>query len=155
MKNAVAVMALLLSTGGIFVSLAREEMRCYLGLANDCGVQERTNSPQPNTEAVKEPKQESVSYPSRVERTRDTHDTDIEKVPHRTPSERPSEASQTEVKAIDKTTEPTEKPVEKETAQKSLAEPFKIQPIEVIPPPEVQSESQPIEVIPPPEAQPQ
>lgn len=154
MKNAVAVMALLLSTGGIFVSLAREEMRCYLGLANDCGVQERTISPQPNTEAAKEPEQESVSSPSRVERTRD-HDTHNENVPYRTQIERPSEASQTEVKAIEKTTEPTEKPVEKETAQKSLAEPFKIQPIEVIPPPEVQSESQPIEVIPPPEDQPQ
>ncbi|WP_206816860.1 hypothetical protein [Chroococcus sp. FPU101] len=155
MKNAVAVVALLLSVGGIFVSLAREEMRCYLGLANDCGVQERTTSPQPNTEAAKEPEQESVSSPSRVERTRDTHDTHSEKVPRRTQSENPSETPQTEVKAIDKTTEPSEKPIGKETAQKSLVEPFKIQPIEVIPPPEVQSESQPIEVIPPPEDQPQ
>lgn len=139
MRNAVAVVALLISAGGIFVSLAREEMRCYLGLANECGIQERTISPKPTQEAAREDqKQESVS-PTRVEGVS---------------TRKPKPTSEPE--AVSETKEPSEKLIEKETAQKSLIEPTKSQAIEVIPPPEAanQSESIPLEVIPPPENQP-
>lgn len=139
MRNAVAVVALLISVGGIFVSLAREEMRCYLGLANECGIQEKMSdpSPEPIQESVKEPqKEETVSSPKTVERV----------------TESKPEESTSEPEAVSETKEPSEKLIEKETVQKSLSEPFKSQPIEVIPPPEVQNEGQPIEVIPPPEA---
>lgn len=135
MRNAVAVVALLISVGGIFVSIAREEMRCYLGLANECGLPEKATSPNSTQkeEARENKKEETVYSPTRVE----------------TSTRKPEPIFEPE--AVIETKESSEKLIEKETAQKLLIEPFKSQPIEVIPPPEVQSESQPIEVIPPPE----
>jgi hypothetical protein len=135
MRNAVAVVALLISVGGIFVSIAREEMRCYLGLANECGLPEKATPPNSTQkeEARENQKEETVYSPTRVE----------------TSTRKPEPIFEPE--AVSETKESSEKLIEKETAQKSFIEPFKSQPIEVIPPPEVQSESQPIEVIPPPE----
>lgn len=145
MRNAIAVMALFISVGGIFVSLAREEMRCYLGLV-DCSIPQ-TTSPQPRQEASQEtPK--TVTSPTK-EAVQESNSTANEKTD--TLGE-----TQSEVKAVDKTNEAKELPVEKETAQKSLDAPFKSQPIEVIPPPEAHNNgSQPIEVIPPPGEKPQ
>lgn len=135
MRNVVTVMALLISVGGIFVSIAREEMRCYLGLANECGLQEKTTFPNSTPEAAREHQtEEAVSSPRKVERAS---------------TRQPEPISKPEV--VSETKEPSEKLIEKETAQKSLSNPFKSQPLEVIPPPEVQSEGQLIEVIPPPE----
>lgn len=49
MKNLITVIALLLSMTGIFVSLAREELRCRLGLSsNECKPASLPVTPEPS-----------------------------------------------------------------------------------------------------------
>lgn len=142
MKNFVAVVALIISVGGIFVTLAREEMRCYLGLASvECGVLQQTAPPESKPTTAKEARREEG------DRSEPTH---TGSKPQTQPTHTSSE-SRTEPKTVEK---PAKREVE-QSAQKSHAEPSKSQPIEVIPPPEAanksENEGQPIEVIPPPE----
>ncbi|WP_353673480.1 hypothetical protein [Synechocystis sp. LKSZ1] len=56
MKNTLTVVALLLSITGIFVSLAREELRCRLGLAEACtSVPSQPIFPGPSLEPSRKP----------------------------------------------------------------------------------------------------
>jgi hypothetical protein len=116
MKNAVAVMALLISVGGIFVSLAREEMRCYLGLTDDCRVRGKTIAPNTRKPTGEPEKQEVV------------------------PTAQPTPMSdrKPEPKAAPQlSTEPTKsQPLEVIPPPPEAANKSEGQPIEVIPPPE-------------------
>ncbi|MBR8829842.1 MAG: hypothetical protein N5P05_001201 [Chroococcopsis gigantea SAG 12.99] len=131
MKNILTLLALLISVSGIGVSLAREEVRCLLGLESSCSAgklpekeiapAEKATNPQPETTKVKsttyEPKKalkEETSQPETVIK---------EDIPVSTKQE-------------DKTNE-----------LKAIPEPNS-QPLEVIPPPDG---GQPLEVTSPPQ----
>jgi hypothetical protein len=138
MKNILTLLALLISVSGIGVSLAREEVRCLIGLDSRC--QSRRLSPKQieparkvvNTQA--QPSQESApdSQPDKA----------IKQL-----APQPSAPVKKEL-PVEEATEPVgTKEIDKSNTLEAIPEPPS-QPLEVIP---AEEAGQAIEVIPPPE----
>lgn len=134
MKSMLTLLALVISVTGVFVSIAREELRCYMGLdaiscqSNPDTVKEESPSP----EVIQRVRQ--VIQPSPSTKTDEVNEPS-KAIPSPSPIEETKESASNTPSVIEETSQPQS------------------QPIEVIPPPEEisQPQSQPIEVIPQPE----
>ncbi len=138
MKNILTLLALFISISGIGVSLAREEVRCLIGLDSRCQSRKLpTKEIQPARKVVN-----TKAEPSSVRSTLSEPEKEIKKQPLQ------AETPVTKELPVEETTSPIgTKQTDKNPVIEAIPEP-KSQPLEVIPP---QEGGQAIEVIPPPE----